>query len=160
MKSPPTLFFVHAGSHNSSSRMKCSCYKISSVWLRSRSPRIFYCVLLLVLGADAADTLVPLAFAFKSFSTLLCVEAYVNSDTVHCYRPSVAPLFVAPSDFHCSVPWFLYVSKMDCNAKCIFSVVNMTISKLDLDLHLSESDWCRLVVHFRLSYFGSTPTLQ
>ena len=103
-------------------------------------PCIFHCVLLLVLGADAADTLVPLAFAFKSFSTLLCVEAYVNSDTVHCYRPSVAPLFVAPGDFHCSVPWFLYVSKKDCNAKCIFSVGSMTISKLDLDLHLSVVD--------------------
>jgi len=40
----------------------------------------------------------------------------------------------------CSVPWFLYVSKKDCNAKCIFSVGSMTISKLDLDLHLSVVD--------------------
>ena len=30
----------------------------------------------------------------------------------------------------------------------VFSVVNMTVSKSDLDLHLSESDWCGLVVQF------------
>ena len=30
--------------------------------------------------------------------------------------------------------------KKDCNAKCMFSVGSMTISKLDLDLHLSVVD--------------------
>ena len=62
-------------------------------------------------------------------------------------------------DFHCSVPWFLYVSKIVLRS-ALFSLVNMTVSKSDLDLHLSESDWCRLVIRFWLSYFGCTPTLQ
>ena len=43
-----------------------------------------------------------------------------------------------------------------CAKNCIasnstFSVVNMNISKSYLDLHQSESDWCRFVVQFRLS---------
>ena len=39
-----------------------------------------------------------------------------------------------------------------------FSVVNMDISKSYLDLHLSESDWCRFVVEFGLSDLTEKPT--
>ena len=36
-------------------------------------------------------------------------------------------------------------------SRSIFSIVNMIIFKSDLDLYLSESDWCRFVVRFWLS---------
>ena len=39
-------------------------------------------------------------------------------------------------------------------SKRISSSVNMTIFKSDLDLHLSDSDWCGLVVRFWLSYLN------
>jgi hypothetical protein len=73
-------------------------------------PMCYFCVLYLVLGADAADTLVPLALPFKSFYVVVR-KACVNSDTALCYRPFVAPLFAAPGEFQCSVPRFLDVPK-------------------------------------------------
>ena len=39
-------------------------------------------------------------------------------------------------------------------SKCTFSIVNVIIFKSYLDLHLSESDWCRFVVRFWLSYLN------
>ena len=36
--------------------------------------------------------------------------------------------------------------------KCIFSSVKTIIFKSDLDLHLSDSDWCGLVVRFWLNH--------
>ena len=36
-------------------------------------------------------------------------------------------------------------------SNCTLSFVNMSIFKSYLDLHLSESDWCRFVVRFGLS---------
>ena len=37
-------------------------------------------------------------------------------------------------------------------SKSIFSIVNMIIFKSDLDLYLSESDWCRFVIRFWLNH--------
>ena len=47
-----------------------------------------------------------------------------------------------------------YVSKFVLHRSAYFSSVSMTIFKSDLDLHLSDSDWCGLVVRFWLSYLN------
>ena len=47
---------------------------------------------------------------------------------------------VCERDTHLQRSVVLVCVKKDCNAKCIFSVGSMTISKLDLDLHLSVVD--------------------
>ena len=54
---------------------------------------------------------IALRCSSQEFSYFAVCKAYVNSYTVHCYRPFVAPLFVAPGEFQCSVPGFLDVPK-------------------------------------------------
>ena len=90
----------------------------------------------------------------QEFSYFAVCKACVNSDTVLCYRPFVAPLFVAPGEVQSRVPWFLDLPKNCIASKCTFSFVNMTVFKSYLDLHLSESDWSRFVVRFWLSYLN------